>query len=777
MGAVMRYTMQNNKTECDGQQLVTGINCQPESVYADFMTTKRLHHKTDGVLFYHMVQSFPKGEVVDPGTAHAAALKLAEYYEGYEVLVCTHTDREHIHSHFLINSVNFDTGKKLHVAKEQLQELRQRNDQVCMEFSLPVFQPKDRKHKTKTMTVGEYHTAVRGQSKKLQLMNIINDCMRHASSREEFIALMESEGYKVRWETSRRNITYTTPSGWQCRDRLLFGEKYLRTAACAKHFAVHSGPEEKRHYFDAKVSMKELWETYLPQFEACVREGKVEAVMGAYNRTNGEPCCAHSYLMVEVLRKQWGFQGHYVSDCWAIRDFHEHHKVTDRPEESVRLALEMGCDVNCGCTYQKILNAYEEGLISKELLQKSAIRLFTTRFLLGMFDETEYDNIPYEVVECREHIELSIEAACKSVVLLKNDGILPLNKKKLKTIGVIGPNANSREALIGNYHGTASRYVTVLEGIQDYVGDDVRVLYSEGCHLFLDQVEKLAREDDRISEAMTVAEHSDLVILCLGLDESLEGEEGDTGNAYASGDKQGLMLPPSQQRLLEIVAEMGVPFIVCMMAGSAMDLNLADNRANAVLQTWYPGARGGKAVADILFGEISPSGKLPVTIYRNLQGMPDFDDYSMKNRTYRFVEKAPLYPFGYGLNYADTLVTRAELTEDVVYAQTEEQSVGVEVTVANHGDVFTEDVLQVYVQVEDINEVPNPKLAVFKRVELAPGEEKMVTLEIPRRAFTVVDEEGKFVHTGRGADIYVGFGQPDERTKELTGKKCLKIHI
>ena len=228
MGAVMRYTMQDKKTEFEGQQLVTGINCQPESVYADFMTTKRLHHKTDGVLFYHMVQSFPKGEVVDPITAHAAALKLAEYYEGYEVLVCTHTDREHIHSHFLINSVNFDTGKKLHVAKEQLQELRQRNDQVCVEFSLPVFNPTNRKEKTKTMSIGEYHTATRGQSKKLQLMNIINDCMLHASNREEFIALMESEGYKVRWETSRRNITYTTPSGWQCRDRLLFGDKYLK---------------------------------------------------------------------------------------------------------------------------------------------------------------------------------------------------------------------------------------------------------------------------------------------------------------------------------------------------------------------------------------------------------------------------------------------------------------------------------------------------------------------------------------------------------------------
>ena len=228
MGAVMRYTMQDKKTMCDGQQLVTGINCQPESVYADFMTTKRLHHKNDGVLFYHMVQSFPKGEAVDPLTAHAAALKLAEYYEGYEVLVCTHTDREHIHSHFLINSVNFDTGKKLHVAKEQLQELRQRNDQVYMEFSLPVFDPTNRKEKTKTMSIGEYHTAACGQSKKLQLMDIINDCVRHASNREKFIALIESEGYKVCWETSRRNITYTTPSGWQCRDRLLFGGKYLK---------------------------------------------------------------------------------------------------------------------------------------------------------------------------------------------------------------------------------------------------------------------------------------------------------------------------------------------------------------------------------------------------------------------------------------------------------------------------------------------------------------------------------------------------------------------
>ena len=228
MGAVMRYTMQDKKTLWDDQRLVTGINCQPDTAYADFMMTKRLYRKTDGVMFYHMVQSFPKDEVVDPVTAHAAALKLAEYYAGYEVLVCTHTDRDHIHSHFLINSVNFDTGRKLHIAKEQLQELRHRNDQVCVEFSLPVFQAKDARKKMKAMTIGEYHTAARGQSKKLRLMNLINDCMRHAHSREEFIALMESEGYKVRWESSRRSITYTTPSGWRCRDRLLFGDKYLK---------------------------------------------------------------------------------------------------------------------------------------------------------------------------------------------------------------------------------------------------------------------------------------------------------------------------------------------------------------------------------------------------------------------------------------------------------------------------------------------------------------------------------------------------------------------
>ena len=553
-------------------------------------------------------------------------------------------------------------------------------------------------------------------------------------------------------------------------------EEYLLTAACAKHFAVHSGPEGLRHSFDARVNQKDLWETYLPAFEASVKEGKVEAVMGAYNRTNGEPCCAHSYLMEEVLRGRWQFAGHYVSDCWAVRDFHESHKVTSRPEESVRLALEMGCDVNCGCTYQRILDAYREGILPLEYIRRSAVRLFTTRFLLGMFDATPYDDVPYEVVECREHLELAERGARESIVLLKNDGLLPLDRKKIKTIGVIGPNANSRSALIGNYHGTASRYITVLEGIQDYLGDEVRVMYAQGSHLFRDREEPLALPDDRLSEAMTVAEHADVVVLCLGLDETLEGEEGDTGNSYASGDKADLLLPECQRKLMEAVLQTGTPTVVCMMTGSAMDLSYETAHANAILQTWYPGARGGRAVAEILFGEVSPSGKLPVTFYRDTEDLPDFTDYSMEGRTYRYLRKKPLYPFGFGLTYGDCRVIKAGLLEELTYGEAARKGAAICVTVQNQGAVFTEDVIQVYVRVEGSpNETPNGKLAAFRRIGLAAGETRTVELFLPAAAFTTVNNQGERAGDGTGAWISAGFGQPDERTEELTGRKTAAI--
>ncbi len=554
--------------------------------------------------------------------------------------------------------------------------------------------------------------------------------------------------------------------------------EHMKLAACAKHFAVHSGPESLRHHFDAQTNMQEMWRTYLPAFETCVKDAKVESVMGAYNRTNGEVCCAHSYLMDEVLRGKWGFEGHFVSDCWAVRDFHENHKVTARPEDSVVLALEKGCDVNCGCTYQVIMNAYNEGILPLEHIKRSAIRLFTTRFLLGMFEETEYDDIPYEVVECKKHKEVASRAAKESLVLLKNDGILPLSKNNLKTVGVIGPNADSRAALMGNYHGTSSRYITVLEGIQDYLGEDVRVLYSLGSHLSRDREEDLARPGDRLSEALTVAEHSDVVVLCLGLDETLEGEEGDEGNAYVSGDKEDLQFPESQRELLETLVATGKPIVLCVMAGSAMDLNYADAHCNAILQTWYPGARGGKDVADVLFGEASPSGKLPITLYEDMIGMPEFTDYSMRNRTYRFVTKKPLYPFGYGLNYGDCVVTSATFAKDYTLSDAKTEDIVLRTQLINASEHAVDEVLQVYCHVAGTeNEVPNPKLVAFKRVNLQPGVETEVEISVPSSAFETVDENGERVWEGTKADLYVGFGQPDERTKELTGKTSIHLEL
>ena len=590
--------------------------------------------------------------------------------------------------------------------------------------------------------------------------------------------------------TSRMGVAYVEGLQGTAGD----GEgEYLKTAACAKHFAVHSGPEGLRHEFDARAGKKDMYETYLPAFEACVKEGEVEAVMGAYNRTNGEPCCGSDTLIRGILRGEWGFAGHFVSDCWAIKDFHEHHCVTKTPEESAAMALKAGCDVNCGVTYLHLLKAYEQGLVTEEEITQAAERLFTTRYLLGCFAETEYDKIPYEAVECREHLELAQKIAREGMVLLKNDGILPLRKDRLKTIGVIGPNADSRAPLVGNYHGTSSRYITMLEGIQDAVGEEVRVLYSEGCHLYKDRVEGLAWRQDRISEALTVAEHSDVVVLCLGLDETLEGEEGDTGNSYASGDKADLKLPESQRELLEAVAGCGKPVILCVLTGSAVDLNFADEHMNAILQVWYPGARGGKAAADILFGACSPSGKLPVTFYRDLEGFPAFEDYSMKGRTYRYLEKGPLYPFGYGLTYGRVEVRSA--TCESVSAQTPDlekngqgtaemsmsdgdRSFAVKAVLENTGEYDTDEVLQAYIHAEDSAFAPlHPSLCAFTRVNLKAGEKKEVSLTIPASALTIVDEEGRRYVDGTHFGLYVGISQPDERSAELTGTRPMKIEI
>jgi beta-xylosidase xyl3A len=549
--------------------------------------------------------------------------------------------------------------------------------------------------------------------------------------------------------------------------------EYLKVAACAKHFAVHSGPEAVRHSFDAKTSKKDMRETYLPAFKAAVCEANVEAVMGAYNRTNGEPCCAHSELIGDILRGEWGFEGHFVSDCWAIRDFHEHHGVTKNGVQSSALALNKGCDLNCGCSYLCLKEALNKQLVKKSDLKQAAIRLFTTRFLLGMFDENEFDKISYLEVESKKHLNLAREVAEESIVLLKNDGILPLKKEEIKTIGVIGPNANSRRSLDGNYHGTASRYITALEGIQDYVGEGIRVMYSVGCELSSEKSEVLsAKPYDRISEALSVADYSDVIVLCLGLDETLEGEEGDIGNAYFSGDKRDLLLPKPQQILLDALLNLNKPIIVSIFSGSAMDLRIAQN-ANALLQTWYPGAMGGKAFANIIFGEVSPSGKLPITIYKDTDCLPDFEDYSMENRTYRYLKDEPLFPFGFGLNYGDTCLEAVDILDE---SPDRSRGLNLRVEISNRGRA-TKDVVQVYVKNDSKYAALNPTLVEFEKIAISSGERAIIELKINEDAFKVVDNEGQLITDGKSSKIYIGLSAPDDLSERLTGKKCKCIDV
>ena len=546
----------------------------------------------------------------------------------------------------------------------------------------------------------------------------------------------------------------------------------LKSAACAKHFAVHSGPESLRHEFNAVASPKDMEETYLPAFEVLVKDAKVEAVMGAYNRTNGEPCCGSQTLMVDILRGKWGFEGHFTSDCWAIRDFHEPHMVTATPEESAALALKMGCDVNCGNTYIYMMKAYEQGLVTEEDIRTAAIHLFTTRYLLGIMEGSEFDSIPYSVVECPEHLAKAHQATLESCVLLKNDGLLPLEAKKLKTLAVIGPNADSRRALIGNYYGTSSRYVTVLEGLQDALGEDVRVLYSEGCHLFKDVTRGQVMKDNLISEAVTVTEEADAAVVVVGLDETLEGEQGDTGNSDASGDKLNLLLPASQRRMLDAVLSVGKPTVIVLMAGSAIDLGDAADRAGAVLLAWYPGARGGRAVAELLLGKASPYGKLPVTFYHNsqLDEMPAFTDYAMQGRTYRYFPGEPLYPFGYGLTYGDVAVTAAE-------AEQAGDVIRIRATAHNASGVPTDEVVQVYCQNEGSDNAPrNPRLVGFRRIHCPANADVDVDIAVPAAALRVVDEAGNRVEEGQCV-FFVGVGQPDSRTQALTGHASVRVAL
>jgi len=509
----------------------------------------------------------------------------------------------------------------------------------------------------------------------------------------------------------------------------------MKVAACAKHYAVHSGPERDRHVFDAQVNPKDLWETYLPAFKTLV-DGGVEAVMGAYNRTLGEPCCGSKLLMEDILRDQWNFKGHYVSDCWAVRDFHEFHKVTSRPEESVALALNSGCDLNCGCTYEYLVKAVKEGLISEETLDKSVTRLFETRAKLGMFDEPgtgPWDHLNHSHINTPEHRALALKAAQQSLVLLKNDNqLLPLDDSKKKVL-LIGPSASNIHSLLSNYHGLNPRMVSILEGIAGKVETRPQITldYTQGCSMYT--------ENKNTGWTVGMAEQADVVIACFGLDNAIEGEEGDAIASDDKGDRTSIELPSWQLDYLRLLRDRGTPMILVLTGGSS--IAIPEDIADAILFAWYPGEEGGHAVADAIFGEINPAGKLPMTFPKSTDQLPPYEDYSMKGRTYRYMKEEPLFPFGFGLSYSTFEIENASASVEEITAGA---SLEVNLTLKNTGDRRGAQVVQLYIRKEDSSEDdPLCSLRGYKRVELSAGESRDITFSLNAEDFEMIDQQGK----------------------------------
>ena len=547
--------------------------------------------------------------------------------------------------------------------------------------------------------------------------------------------------------------------------------KYLKAVACVKHYAVHSGPEPDRHHFDARVSPKELRETYLAAFKDCIKEGKVASVMGAYNRVNGEPCSGSKTLLRDILREEWGFDGYTVSDCGAIKDFHENHKVTANSIESAALAVRNGCNLNCGCTYRDLIIAVSTDVLPEEAIDEAVKSLFTIRFRLGMFDPPEmgkYSQVPYEAVDCDEHRELALEMTRQSMVLLKNEGgLLPLAKDS-KAIAVIGPNADSRDALLANYFGTPSEYVTPVEGIRRAVSAETKVCYAPGSELVDGPDNPWVGDRDRhLTEALAMAERSDVVILCLGLSARIEGEEGDADISAAGGDRASLDLPDSQARLLKAIHATGKPIVLVLLNGSAMTVNWADEHVPAILEAWYPGQAGGTAIAEVLFGDYNPAGRLPVTFVKSMEQLPPFTDYDMKGRTYRYLEAEPLYPFGFGLSYTTFQYRDLSLGVETVAAT---ENVEVSVNVQNTGERAGDEVVQLYLtDLEASVPVPVRELRGIQRIHLAPGESKTVTVTftLTPRQMALIDEEGRCVLEPGRFQVSIGGRQPDARSEAL----------
>lgn len=543
---------------------------------------------------------------------------------------------------------------------------------------------------------------------------------------------------------------------------------YLKLVATPKHFAVHSGPEADRHRFDAEVDAYDLNDTYLPAFAACIKEAGAASVMGAYNRTNGEPCCASPTLLQRILRDKWGFTGFVVSDCGAIGDIYRHHQVAPTPEAAAAMAVRAGCDLECGDVYRHLPSAVEQGLITEAEIDTALTRVLTARFRLGMFDPPEhvpYARIPIEVNDCPQHRVLTLQAARESIVLLKNDPwgkghpLLPL-QRKLKRIAVIGPNADVVDVLLGNYNGTPSAFVTPLQGIRAKVGSDTEVVYAAGCPLN-------SKDTSGFAEAVQVAKTSDVAVVVLGLSPRMEGEEGDS-----DGDRDNLDLPGVQEELLQAVHATGTPVVLVLLAGSALAINWAQEHIPAIVLAWYPGEEGGTALADVLFGDYNPAGRLPVTFYKSVEQLPPFTDYRMDGRTYRYFRQEPLYPFGFGLSYSAFDYSDLRINPTVAAAGS---VVEVVATVKNTGTCAGDEVVQLYITHRNgAKRLPLRQLQGFTRIHLQPGQQQQVRFALQPEQLAVTTEDGaKTVMPGEVL-VFVGGGQPGTGVPVVSGSLMLR---
>lgn len=532
----------------------------------------------------------------------------------------------------------------------------------------------------------------------------------------------------------------------------------LKTAACAKHFAVHSGPENTRHTANVKPSKKDFWETYMPAFKALV-DNNVESVMGAYQRLYDEPCNGSKYLLVDILRNKWGFKGHVVSDCWAVKDFHENHKVTKTPAESAALAINNTCDLNCGCTYHAAIDAVRQGLLNEEKVNESLFRLLMTRFKLGMFDSPEkskWGNLGIKDIDSPEHRQLARKVAQDSIVLLKNENnLLPLNDDA-KKIMIIGPTATNINALLGNYYGLNSRLVTILEGIIGKVETrpKINIDYHPGVGMYGDSKQR--------GWTLGMCESADVVIACFGLDCMMEGEEGDSVET-TKGDRDNIELPEHQLSYLRGIRERGTPVVLVLTAGCPV--SFPRDIADAIIYAWYPGEEGGNAVADIIFGDAIPSGHLPVTLPKSTEDLPAFDDYSMKNRTYRYIEKEPLYPFGFGLSYTNFIFseTNASVSDDKITVKTK---------VCNSGKIDAQEVVQLYISKENRkNDDPISSLKAFDKIFIKAGETKEIEFNLKKSDFESFDSEGNANIESGNYIISVGDASPSELSIQLGASK------